>query len=219
MYNAFFFDLDGTLTDPGEGITGSVAYALEKYGIKVEDRSTLNCFIGPPLQESFCKYYGFSPEEGYRAVDKYREYYRDKGIFENVMYDGIPNLLSELKSSGAFVVMATSKPEVFARQIAEHFGIAEYFDCITGSELDGRRVAKSEVIACALERMGISNAGSAVMTGDREHDIIGALKNGLYPVGVMYGYGSREELLSSGAAEVVSDVPELTRLLLSLSKE
>ena len=128
MTDYILFDLDGTLTDPGEGITNSVAYALSKYGIEVEDKTTLNVFIGPPLHESFQKYYGFSTLLSFDAVTKYREYYHDRGIFENRLYDGIIDMLKSLKASGKTLIMATSKPTVFAERIAEHYGFLKYFD-------------------------------------------------------------------------------------------
>lgn len=160
MFTYCFFDLDGTIIDPKIGITSSVAYALEKYDIFVEDKDQLTTFIGPPLHESFCKYFGFSNMAAYDAVDKYREYYKDTGIFENYLYDGMAELLEGLQKAGVKIVMATSKPEIFARQIAEYFHIDSYFSCITGSELDGTRVAKNEVIACAMERMGMLDAAT-----------------------------------------------------------
>lgn len=214
MFENILFDLDGTLTDPGVGITSSVAYALEAYGIKVEDKSKLNCFIGPPLHESFVKYYNMSTLLAFDAISKYREYYSEKGIFENEVYCGIPGLLSELKKQGRRIIMATSKPECFALRIAEHFDIAKYFDCITGSELDGRRVDKAEVIESALSRCGITDRSSCVMVGDRKHDIIGAKKTGLYSVGVLYGYGSREELEEYGADAIAESVLNLGDILL-----
>lgn len=215
MFSYCFFDLDGTIIDPKIGITSSVAYALEKYGISVEDKDQLTTFIGPPLHESFCKYFGFSNMAAYDAVDKYREYYKDTGIFENYLYDGMAELLEGLQKAGVKVVMATSKPEIFARQIAEYFHIDSYFSCITGSELDGTRVAKDEVIACAMERMGMRNASGAVMIGDRMHDIVGAKKNNMESIGVLYGYGSQQELEEAGAGRIVRSVTELTTLLFS----
>ncbi len=214
MFAYCFFDLDGTITDPRIGITSSVAYALEKYGISVEDKDELTTFIGPPLHESFCKYFGFSNMAAYDAVDKYREYYKAQGIFENDLYDGMADLLRDLQKAGTKVVMATSKPEVFARQIAEYFHIDAYFSCITGSELDGTRVAKDEVIACAMQRMGMQDACDAIMIGDRMHDIVGAKKNSMESVGVLYGYGSRQELEDAGAGRIVGSVAELRTLLL-----
>lgn len=216
MLKYCFFDLDGTITDPKIGITSSVAYALEKYGITVEDKEQLTAFIGPPLHESFCKYFGFSHMAAYDAVDKYREYYKTQGIFENYLYDGMDDLLKSLQEAGMQIIMATSKPEIFARQIAEYFHIDSYFTCITGSELDGSRVAKDEVIACAMERIGKKDAVNTIMIGDRMHDIIGAKKNGMQSVGVLYGYGSRAELEDAGADYIVGSIEELKKFLLSM---
>ncbi len=211
MYKTILFDLDGTLTDPAEGITNSVAYALEKYGIKVEDKKTLNCFIGPPLNDSFMKYYGFTPEKAMEAIWVYREYFRDKGIFENEVYEGVPQLLEKIKQSGRKIVLATSKPEEFALRILEHFDLIKYFDVVAGASMDEKRNKKGDVISYAMEKGGFS-AENAVMIGDREHDVLGAKENGLPSIGVLYGYGSREELEQAGAdyiAETVEDIFEL----------
>lgn len=208
-YNTILFDLDGTLTDPGLGITNSVMYVLKKYGIDVPDRSELYKFIGPPLAESFEKYYGFSKEVSYKAVDCYREYYRDRGLYENTVYDGIENLLKELNEKGKTLIVATSKPEVFAKEVLRHFGLDKYFKYIAGGNLDGTRTVKAEVIAYALETCGITDKEDAVMVGDRMHDIIGAKTVRIDSMGVLFGYGSREELENAGAdfiAEGVSDV-------------
>lgn len=211
MYTVVLFDLDGTLTDPAEGITNSVAYALEKYGIKVEDKKSLNCFIGPPLNDSFMKYYGFTPEKAMEAIWVYREYFRDKGIFENEVYEGIPQLLEKIKQSGRKIVLATSKPEEFALRILEHFELIKYFDVVAGASMDEKRNKKGDVIRYAIEKGGFSTE-NAVMIGDREHDIFGAKENGLPSIGVLYGYGSREELETAGAdyiAETVDDISDL----------
>ena len=200
------FDLDGTLTDPGVGITNSVAYALERYGVSVPDRRTLYPFIGPPLVESFQRYYAFSPADARAAVDVYREYFADRGIFENELYPGIPELLARLRGAGLKLVMATSKPEEFARRIAEHFGIAQYFDCIAGAAMDETRTHKHEVIEYALERCGNPDRGAVLMVGDREHDVLGAARCGIRCLGVLYGYGSRDELLAAGACAAVPTV-------------
>ncbi len=234
------FDLDGTLTDPGEGITNSVAYALSKYGMEVSDRKALYSFIGPPLVDSFMKFYGFSEEGAKEAVSVYREYFRDRGIFENLLYPGVKEMLAGLRAAGATLVLATSKPEVFALRILEHFGIAEFFTAVAGSSLDHSRTDKHEVIEYALWKLtasgdepfvgekGSSGSGGAdlcvgeeirtraVMVGDREHDVSGAKKSRLSSVGVLYGYGSREELLTAEADEIVPDVPSLSALLRSL---
>ena len=208
MYNAVLFDLDGTLTDPGMGITNSVAFALRKYGIEVQDRKELYKFIGPPLYESFMKHYSFSKEEAETAVSYFREYFRDTGIFENEVYDGIENLLKKIKASGRKIILATSKPEEFAKRILVHFNLDKYFDFVAGATMDSSRVEKSDVIAYALKESGCS-AENAVMVGDRMHDILGAKENGLASIGVLFGYGSREELENAGAdyiAETVDDI-------------
>lgn len=215
MMKYVLFDLDGTLTDPGVGITNSVAYALERYGITVNDRSELYRFIGPPLAESFIKYYGFAEKDAKDAVMVYREYFTDRGIFENEVYPGIPDMLGRLCDAGIKCVVATSKPWVFAEKILDHFGLREYFGFVAGAELDESRTSKSEVIAYALEKCRISPA-DAVMVGDRSHDILGAKANGLRSVGVLFGYGSRDELEGAGADMIASDVRGLGETLLSM---
>lgn len=208
-YNTILFDLDGTLTDPGLGITNSVWHALKKYNIAVEDREELYCFIGPPLIDSFVKYYGFTEEQAREAVGYYREYFTDKGMFENVAYDGVEELLKELKEAGKRLIVATSKPEIFAKQILIHFGLAQYFDFIAGSNLDETRVKKAEVIAYALDSCKITELSEAVMVGDREHDVIGAKTVGIDCIGVLYGYGSREELEQAGADMIAGTVEDI----------
>ena len=216
-YKYVLFDLDGTLTDPKEGITKSVAYALEAYGIHVEDLDSLCKFIGPPLKDSFVKFYGFSEEQGYEAVEKYREYFRPYGVYENKVYDGVDKLLIELKASGKMIILATSKPTVFANTILEHFDLMKYFDVVCGSELDGSRVKKGDVITYALEQVAEKDTGfdksKAVMIGDREHDILGAKENGLDSIGVLYGYGDRAEHEAAGADYIVETVEELIKTL------
>ena len=201
MYNTVLFDLDGTLTDPGIGITNSVIYALGKLGITVEDRTLLYKFIGPPLNQSFMEFYGFDREKAEEAVAYYREYYKEKGIFENRVYEGIPELLECLKEEGKILLIATSKPEPFARQIAEHFGLAEYFDIIAGSDFEGVRDTKGKVIAYALEQCR-NRTQAAVMVGDRFHDIEGAKENHIDSIGVLFGYGTKEELEQAGADHI-----------------
>ncbi len=208
MYSTVLFDLDGTLTDPGEGITNSVAYALGRYGIEVGDKKSLYSFIGPPLKDSFMKYYGFSSEKAMEAITVYREYFRDKGIFENEVYEGIPDLLGKIKASGRKIVLATSKPEEFAVRILEHFDLMKYFDVVAGASMDEKRNKKGDVIKYALQKGDLAE-DSCVMIGDREHDISGAKENALPSIGVLYGYGSREELEKAGAdyiAEAVDDI-------------
>ena len=207
MYETILFDLDGTLTDPGEGITNSVAYALKKYDIEVSDRSELYKFIGPPLKDSFMKYYGFSEAKAEEAIAYYREYFRDTGIFENKVYDGVENMLSELYADGKRLILATSKPEIFAVRILEHFGLKKYFSVVAGASMDSSRSKKGDVIAYAISLCEGFDKYTAVMVGDREHDIIGAKENGLKSIGVLYGYGDEAELKTAGADYIV-DTPE-----------
>ncbi len=214
MYDTILFDLDGTLTDPGEGITNSVAYALERYGIHNTDRRELYCFIGPPLLESFQKFYGLTYEQADQGVNYYREYYGTKGIFENKVIDGIPQLLEHLKAAGKRLIVATSKPEGYSNQILEHYGLAQYFDFVAGALMDNSRTDKAKVIAYAMEQCGITASDSVIMVGDREHDVIGAKKNGLGCVGVLFGYGSAEELTAAGALKLAKDAKELEEILL-----
>ena len=213
-YQYLLFDLDGTLTEPKVGITKSVAYALKYYGIHVEDLDTLCPFIGPPLKESFMKFYGFDDAKAEEAVEKYREYFRPHGVYQNEVYEGVPEMLKALRASGKTLILATSKPTVFAEIILDHFGLRQYFDVVVGSELDGRRVNKDEVVACALEEAKVSDKEQAVMIGDREHDIMGGKKNGLAAIGVLYGHGSREELQRTGADVIVETVAELQEVLM-----
>lgn len=207
------FDLDGTLTDPKMGITKSVQYSLKKFGIETENLDELVKFIGPPLRESYRRYYNFSESDADLAVEKYREYFSDCGIYENIMYDGIDLMLENLNSNGRIIILATSKPHVYAEKILKHFDLYKYFAFISGAELDGKRSAKDELIRYAFEKCGIASPDTAVMTGDREHDIIGAKKTGIASVGVLYGYGSRSELSEAGADFIVSSVGELGNLL------
>lgn len=213
MYKTILFDLDGTLTDSGKGITNSVRYALKKYGIEDPEQATLFKFVGPPLIASFQKYYGFSEEQAREAVVYYREYYTTKGIFENEVYEGVEETLRKLKEAGYRLVLATAKPEKFAKIVIEHFGLEHYFDLIAGAALDETRTNKAEVIAYALESLNITDKISVVMVGDREDDVNGAKRNGLACIGVLYGYGDREELEQAGASYIVEQVEELVSLL------
>ena len=209
MYDYLLFDLDGTLTDPEEGITNSVAYALKKWDIEVLDKRELYCFIGPPLSASFKQYFGFSDEDALKSVEYYREYFRDRGIFENKVYDGIPRLLEALRERGKTIILATSKPEGFAKQILQHFDLEKYFDFIAGASMDESRNKKGDVIRYALSMSGVTESSRALMIGDREQDVVGAKQNSLDCLGVLYGYGSKEELESAGAdyiAETVEDI-------------
>ena len=208
MYKTVLFDLDGTLTDPGLGITNSVAYALNHCGITAESRESLYPFIGPPLNESFMKYYGFTAEKAMEAISVYREYFRDKGLYENEVYAGVRELLEVIKASGRKIVLATSKPEEFSVRILEHFDLMKYFDVVAGASMDEKRNKKGDVIAYAMEKGGFT-AESAVMIGDREHDIFGAKENGLDSIGVLYGYGDRNELEKAGADYIAESVEDI----------
>ena len=199
-------DLDGTLTDPGLGITNSIIYALEKFGIVPESRESLYRFIGPPLMEEMQKVYGFTSKQSQQALVYYREYFAERGLYENRVYDGIPGTLEKIRGSGRKLVVATSKPEVYSQKILDHFGLSRYFDFLAGSTMDSSRVQKSDVIAYALERRGIDPA-EALMVGDRENDIRGAAENGIDSLGVLYGYGSKEELINAGAG-ALAETPE-----------
>lgn len=211
-YKYYLFDLDGTLTDPGIGITNSVMYALDKYDIHVSDREELYPFIGPPLTDSFRKYYGFTEEQALQAVEYYREYFRAGGIFENTVYEGIPEMLAELKKKGAIVALATSKPFEFSVQILDHFGLRQYFDFIGAATMDGRISRKADVIRQLIAELGDIDTEEVLMIGDRDQDVEGAKANDLRCLGVLWGYGSKEELLGAGAdylASAPSDILEL----------
>ena len=208
------FDLDGTLTDPAEGITKSVQYALKHFGIEEDDLEKLQPFIGPPLMESFMDFYGFSEEQAREAVTYYREYFRPQGIFENEVYKGIPELLEKLTDAGKTLILATSKPVVFAEQILEHFDLRQYFEVIGGSDIEQTRAKKTEILQYILEECQLVDLTELVMVGDRKHDIIGAKQFGIDTVGVLYGYGSEEELKEAGADVLVDSVRELGEYLL-----
>lgn len=210
MSQVILFDLDGTLTESGEGITKCVQYALGKLGIVEEDLDKLRCFVGPPLKEQFMSYAGLSEEQARQAVDYYRERYITTGIFENRVYPKIPDLLEILKINDKIMGVATSKTEIFAKQILEHFGIDQYFQVIVGSEMDGKRTDKAEVIEEALVRLHMENERDKVlMVGDKEHDVLGARRRGIQCVGVAYGYGTRQELEEAGAVYIADTVEDL----------
>lgn len=214
QYEYLLFDLDGTLTDSGDGIINSVLHALKKRGIETKDRASLRVFVGPPLLDSFAQYYGMDREEGMKAIADYREYFTDRGWKENSVYDGILDMLRKLKAAGKHLYIATSKPEPFAKQIAEYFEFASYFDGIVGSTLDEKITGKGQVISLVLEQIGVAGMGKTVMIGDREHDVNGAKENQLPCIGVLYGYGDRPELEAAGAVEICESVEALTELLL-----
>ncbi len=206
-----FFDLDGTLTDPFDGITRSVQYALRHFGIEENDRATLGAYIGPPLREMFIQQHGLSDEQATEALRQYRVRFSDVGMFENRVYDGIPQLLAALRARGMRLAVATSKPTVFSEKILAHFGLAEYFEEIVGSELNGHRVEKAEVIAEAMARLHVTPA-DVWMVGDRSFDIEGAHAHGIPAVGVTWGYAADADELRE-ADSVVNTVEELQLFL------
>ncbi len=206
------FDLDGTISDNSAGIIGGVKHALEYYGLEIPDDKTLNCFIGPPLTDAFEKYCGFTPETSPDAVAKYREYFRETGIFQNEMYDGMTEVFTELKNSGKKLFIATSKPEEFANQIAKHFGIDGFFTFIGGATFDGTRGRKSDVIKYVIDKFGLDKK-CTVMIGDRNHDILGAKEAGIDSIGVLYGFGDKRELEEAGADEIAETPRDIVRLL------
>ena len=215
MFTTILFDLDGTLTDPGEGITNSVAFALKRFEIQVSDRKTLYPFIGPPLTESFAKYYGMDENQALSAVEVYREYFAVKGWLENCPYEGVAAMLSNLQRSGKQLLVATSKPEEFAVRILDHFNLSQYFERICGAPFHPPKGhGKADVIRDALLRSGIRDLNGVVMVGDRRHDVQGAHAIGIPAVGVLYGYGDREEHETCRADYIVKDIKQLEELLL-----
>ncbi len=213
-YDVILFDLDGTLTDPCEGITNSVAHALRKFDIQISDKKELYKFIGPPLIDSFMEFYGFSEEKARLAVTFYREYFTTKGMLENAVYEGIEDMLKALTAAGKRLCVATSKPEPFAVKILEHFGIAHYFEYIAGATLDETRTKKHEVIEYALETMKIADRSGVLMVGDRKFDILGAHACSLDALGVLFGYGNREELAGAGADYIAETVGDAATIIL-----
>lgn len=219
MKDILLFDLDGTLTDPKEGITKCVEYALNAYGIQVTSLDDLMCFIGPPLVESFQMFYGFDQNKAEEAVEKYRERFRDIGIFENRVYEGIHQLLGSCKAAGKKICLATSKPEVFAVRILDKYGLSEFFDEVVGSTLDGSINAKHEVIAEVFRRLQIESdedKDRVIMIGDRKHDILGAKRMDIQSIGVEFGYAEEGELLEAGADYIVDTVADLEKLCLNI---
>jgi phosphoglycolate phosphatase len=204
-----FFDLDGTLTHPKIGITTSIQYALARFDIAVPTQDELTWCIGPPLHDSFKAFLGNSDSDADRAVGFYRERFGDVGLFENTLYHGIEDVLTAVAADGRRLFVATSKPHVFADRIIDHFGLRPHFGRVFGSELDGTRVHKTDLLRYALDETA-TDPKRAIMIGDRMHDMIGAANNGIGTIGVLYGYGSREELRDAGAmhlCKVPSEIP------------
>ena len=214
MYQTILFDLDGTLTDSGQGILNSIRYALTQLEHPIPDDHLLKTFIGPPLKTSFEQTLGMSLAESQAAIALYRDYFREKGIFENQIYPGIPELLADLKDQKKQLLVATSKPEVFAQQILEHFELSHFFEIIIGASMDSSRSKKSDVIAYALKNTDTINPAETIMVGDRKYDILGAKENQLASLGVLYGYGSFEELQAAKADYIAKSTEDLRKILL-----
>ena len=213
--SCIFFDLDGTLTDSGPGITASVAYALRELGAPPLPPETLRAFIGPPLMWSFGHFCGFDEAKCAEAVRLYRVYFTAGGMFENSVYPGIPAALDKLRSAGLRLAVATSKPELYSRQIIAHFGLEGCFDAVCGAAMDESRTDKAEVIRYALQTLDLPPE-EGLMVGDREHDVLGAKAAGLPCLGVLWGYGSREELINAGAAALAETPEEMADWILTL---
>ncbi|MCQ2596949.1 MAG: HAD family hydrolase [Treponema sp.] len=209
------FDLDGTLTDPAQGITNGFINALKYFGLEIPSYEKLCSFIGPPLIDTFKTQFGFDQEQALLGVKKYREYFGTVGLFENRVYDGIPELLQELKDAGYRLLVATSKPEEYSVKICDKFELSKYFEKICGSNMDESRARKAEVIAYALESAGITEEekSKVLMIGDRLHDIEGAKENGIESCGILFGYGDRPEHEKAGADYIAETVKDLRDLL------
>ncbi|MDO4622369.1 MAG: HAD hydrolase-like protein [Eubacteriales bacterium] len=215
MNKLIIFDLDGTLTDSAPGITNCARLALQKMGYPEYTQEELNTFVGPPLQVHFVEFAHMNAEQVDEAVRLFRERYDAVGKFENSVYPGIPELLKRLKKAGCLVTIATSKPEKFALQIADHFALTPYFDCIAGATMDESHNRKPLIIEDVLRSTGyLDKREQAVMIGDRKYDILGAKEKGIRSIGAAYGYGSREELEEAGADRIAASVEELGELLL-----
>lgn len=211
-YKNLLFDLDGTLTDSGEGITNSVRNALNYFKIEVNSEEELRRFVGPPLRDSFRKFYNFNEEETTLAVEKFREYFREKGMFENKVYEGMDKLLDELHKNGTKTFVTTSKPEEFATKILEHFNLEKYFTYIHGATMDLSVSKKEQIIGYTIKQHNLK-LEETIMIGDRAEDIIGAHENHIDSIGVLYGYGDYEELSEVKPTYIVKDVKELSELL------
>jgi len=214
QYEFILFDLDGTLTDAGPGILNCIEHALSDQGIEYPERAAMRSFLGPPLAVTFREHFNMSDSQIAQAIDKYRERYHDVGMFENSVYDGVPELLQSLQASGIRMVTATSKPEYSATRILQHFELDQYFEFIGASSLDGSRDSKASVIKHTLATTGAHpTKDSMIMVGDRHHDVDGAREHGINTIGVLWGYGDHDELTGAGATEIVRTPQELLAVL------
>lgn len=217
MFQNLLFDLDGTLTNSAEGITKCVQYALHDQGIEVTDLHELEVFIGPPLRDSFMKFFNMTREQAEAGVEKYRERYTDIGIWENKVYPGMMRLLQDLQNDKRRLGMATAKPEVYALRIAERFGFNPFLEDITGCSLDGKTDKKSLVVAAALEKWQLitpEQKKTVALIGDRREDVMAAHENGIACIGVGFGFGGYKELSEAGADYYAEDIAALHKLLL-----
>lgn len=212
-FDTLLFDLDGTLTDSTEGILNCLIYAIERMGFEVPEDT--NIFLGPPIRQSFAEFLGMNGDQVDEAVRIFRERYSDTGLFENRVYDGIPGMLERLKSGGKRLMVATSKPQVYAVRIFERFGLAQYFEIVGGAELDGSRDYKDEVIEYVLAKAGITDRSTVLMIGDRRQDVLGAHKTDIECMGILWGFGSMEELTQAGADYIARTPQEAADMLLS----
>ena len=208
------FDLDGTLTDSEPGIFACLRHSLSHFGIEEKDDAKLKRMIGPPLGQSFVEFYGFDEEKAAAALEKYRERYTVTGIYENKVYDGIPELLLALKQAGRKLILATSKPDVFAERVIAHFGLRHFFCYISAGDMAQKHSEKEEIIRNALIGNRITDLSEVIMVGDRKFDIYGAARCGIASVGVLYGYGERNELTEAGATYIAPTVTDLREFLL-----
>ncbi|MBP5331409.1 MAG: HAD hydrolase-like protein [Lachnospiraceae bacterium] len=215
MFKYLLFDLDGTLTESGSGIMNAARFALDHYGIRDVSEEELRRFIGPPLKDSFMRFYGFDEDTATEAIVWFRKYYNTQGWCENSPYPGVIDMLKELKESKFTLIVATSKIEVQAVRICSHFGLDCYLDGIVGSD-DGARSKKSDVIRYVLKEYGVDDLSEAIMIGDREHDIFGAKDAGLKSMGVLYGYGDREELEKAGADIIAERVEDISKFFCNI---
>ena len=215
MYNYVFFDLDGTLTQSEFGILNSVAFALEKLGIKVENKESLKKFIGPPLAASFRDYFGLDEENIEKAIGYYRECYNGGEIFNAPLYDGIEETLKTLSDNGVKMYVVTSKPAHMAKKIIEHFDIAKYFEDVVGPDLKDRSYSKKELVEAAINKTTDNpNLKDYIMIGDRCFDIEGAVGNNIDSIGVLYGYGNREEFEEAGATYIIDFPKDIVKIVL-----
>jgi phosphoglycolate phosphatase len=217
QYEVIAFDLDGTLSDPAKGLIQGFVYCFRKLGLPYDDEESLRKYIGPSLYDEWQEDFGFTPDEANAAIEIFREYYNIYGWWDNVMYDGIPEMLDSLKRAGKKVVLATSKPLDTAKKVLELFGLTHYFDFIGGA-ISHQKDQKWEVLNWSLSEVGVDlsdpeSLAKCIMVGDRKYDAEGAKICGIDSMGVLYGHGSNEEMTSSGFTVLVGSVPEIAELL------